>query len=78
MTNLFENGVEESLPVVLESLGRTVLGFLEMGVIPDHRVLEILALAALVQAGATPPVELESAFERYGDSAGCAVEKECE
>lgn len=76
MRKLFENGVEESLPVVLESLGRTVLGFLEMGVIPDHRVLEILALAALVQAGARAPVELESAFERYGNLAGCPVEGE--
>jgi hypothetical protein len=75
MRKLFENGVEQSLPAVLESLGRTVLGSLEMGVIPDHRVLELLALAALVQTGAGEPVDLERAFERYGDVTGCAVEE---
>lgn len=74
MRKLFQDRVEESLPAVLESLGRKVLGSLEMGIIPDHRVLEVLALAALVQIGARAPFELESAFERYADVLGCAVE----
>lgn len=64
----------ESLPVVLDSLGQEVLRSLEMGVIPDHRVLEVLALAALVQTGTRTHIELENAFERYSDLTSCLVD----
>lgn len=48
--------------VALESLAKNVRGALRMGVIPDARLIELLAIAALVTTGAATKEELRVAF----------------
>lgn len=51
-----------STKVVLESLAKNIRGALCMGVIPDARLIELLAIAALVTTGAATKEELRVAF----------------